>query len=453
MTLIYVKDEKRTIKSICAMIDKAPNMDVFRLEEIYLDGTKGTIIVLSKNLRGHPCLEEFNMTTITLIDATLSLDQVISMIMDSVPNLGQIKLEKVPVASSGLAAAGNRTSMKTPMDGPSCLDEFRIMSTTLADGSLSLDQVISRILDLVPELRHVEPETVPVSSSALAASAIVPKFGQNNKDAVEPDKADAQSPSIQWSDIMDNGVSDLRCGDFATAPDNNSSIQTVHLECGGEITCEQRTPEETTSPKRAGGKHQASNRTMTSVYVKGENMTIKSLCARIDNAPRMDIFKLEEVEPDGANGSIIVFSKALRGHPCLEEFNMTSVTLTDATLGLDQVVSTILDSVPDLKHIKLEKVPVSPSTLATAGNHTRLKTPSVPKRGLTDKDAAQSPSNQLTDIPLSGIVDHIASDLGPDKNFSIQTVHLEGVGEICSEQRTQVETTSPKRAGGNANAA
>jgi hypothetical protein len=168
---------------------------------------------------------------------------------------------------------------------------------------------------------------------------------------------------------------------------------------------------------------------MTLIFVKDEKRTIKSLCAMIDNAPRMDVFKLEELELDGTKGNIIVLSKALRAHPCLEEFNITSVTLTDATLSLDQVVSMILVSVHDVKHIKMEKVPIS----AGSCNSTSLETPIVPKSTLD-----------------SGV-----SDLGcdafataKDKNSVIQTVHLEGGGEISCEQRSQV-----KRAGTNAHAA
>jgi hypothetical protein len=259
MTLIFVKDEKRTIKSLCAMIDNAPRMDVFKLEELELDGTKGNIMVLSKALGAHPCVEEFNIFSVTLTDATLSLDQVVSVIMDSVPDLRHIKLEKVPVSPSALTTAGYCTSQKTPMDGNPCLEEFHMTTTTLTDASLSLDEVPLMTQDSVPELRHVELETEPASSSTLAAvgyctnldTPIVPKSGLTDKDA-------AQSPSIPLSDIPlsdtpDNGVSDLGCDALATAKDKNSVIQTVHLEGGGEISCEQRSQVETTSPKRSGG--------------------------------------------------------------------------------------------------------------------------------------------------------------------------------------------------------
>jgi hypothetical protein len=256
MTLIYVKDEKRTIKSLCAMIDNAPRMDVFRLEELHCDGSRGNIIVLSKALRGHPCVEDFHMISVTLIDASSSLDHVISIIMDSVLDLSQVKLEKVPV-SSALTTAGYCTSPKIPMDGHPCLEEFHMTSTALADASLSLDEVITRILDLVPELRHTELETAPVSSSDLAAATLVPNSVLDGEYAVRSAKAVARSPSIQSSEILDNDVSDLGCDAFATAPDKDSSIRTVHLEDGVEISNEQRAQVGTTSPKRAGGKAHA----------------------------------------------------------------------------------------------------------------------------------------------------------------------------------------------------
>ncbi len=151
---------------------------------------------------------------------------------------------------------------------------------------------------------------------------------------------------------------------------------------------------------------------MTLIYVKDEKRTIKSLCALIDKAPKMDVFKLEEVELDGTKGDIIFLSKALRAHPCLEEFHMTSVALTDAPLSLDQTVAMILDSLPDLSHVKIKKVPVS---------CTDLKTPIVPKSGLTDKEAttlaeaaARSPSIELTnasghDLPDIGCVAFVNS--------------------------------------------
>jgi hypothetical protein len=182
---------------------------------------------------------------------------------------------------------------------------------------------------------------------------------------------------------------------------------------------------------------------MTLIYVKDEERTIKSLCALIDKAPKMDVFKLEEVELDGNKGDIIILSKALRGHPCLEEFHMTSVTLTDAPLSLDQTVSMILDSVPDLSHVKIKKVPVS---------CTDVKTPIVPKSGLTDTDAitlaevvARSPSIELTeasghDLPDIGCV---AFATAPDKNFSSGS----------AEQRTLIETAFRERAGGRAQTA
>jgi Leucine-rich repeat (LRR) protein len=200
MSLIFVKDEKMTLKSLCAMIDKAPKLDVFKLEEVELQGTANDIIVLSHTLRGHPDLEEFHMTSVTLTDSSLSLDQVISMMLVTAPNLRLVKLERVPVSSSAFAAAGYCTSLK---------------------------------------------------------EILVPNSNLTDKDAITLAKAVAQSPSIELIDISGNDLSDLGCVAFATALEKNSSIQTIRLEGNGKISGEQRSLIETALRERAGGRAQA----------------------------------------------------------------------------------------------------------------------------------------------------------------------------------------------------
>jgi hypothetical protein len=182
----------------------------------------------------------------------------------------------------------------------------------------------------------------------------------------------------------------------------------------------------------------------------------------VDKAPKLDVFKLEEVELDGTENDINDLSKALRGHPYLEQFHMRSVTLTDSTLTLDQVVSMILVSVPTLTVIKLEKVPVTASALAAAAYCNSLKTLSVPNSGLNDTDAikiaqavAESASIQLIDITGNDLTDLgcVAFASALDKNTSIQTIRLEGNGKISGEQRSLIETTLREREGGMAQAA
>jgi hypothetical protein len=191
-------------------------------------------------------------------------------------------------------------------------------------------------------------------------------------------------------------------------------------------------------------------------------MAIKSLIGMVDKAPKLDVFKLEEVELDGTANDIIDLSKALRGHPSLEEFHMTSVTLTNSKLTLDQVVSMMLITVPNLTLIKLEKTPVTASALATVAYCHSIKTLLVPNSGLTDKDAiklaqavAQSTSIQLIDISGNDLTDLgcVAFSTALNKNTSIQTIRLEGNGKISGEQRSLLETTLRERAGGMAQAA
>jgi hypothetical protein len=81
MTLIYVKDGKMSMRELAAMIDRIPEMDVFKLKRVSLDGTEDDIIALSKTLRGHPNLDELRMIDITLTDSSLNLDQVVSLVL------------------------------------------------------------------------------------------------------------------------------------------------------------------------------------------------------------------------------------------------------------------------------------------------------------------------------------------------------------------------------------
>jgi Ran GTPase-activating protein (RanGAP) involved in mRNA processing and transport len=201
---------------------------------------------------------------------------------------------------------------------------------------------------------------------------------------------------------------------------------------------------------------------MTLIHVKDEKITIRSLYGMIDRASKLDVIKLEEVELDGTEHDITNLAKVLRGHYYLEEFSLTSVTLTDSSLTLDEVVSMLLVTVPDLMLVKLEKAPISSSALATAGYCTSLKTLLVPNSGLTDEDAiklakavAQSPSIQCIDISGNDLSDLgcVAFANALEKNTSIQTIRLEGNGKICGESRSLIDTTLRKCAGGRAHAA
>jgi Leucine-rich repeat (LRR) protein len=202
---------------------------------------------------------------------------------------------------------------------------------------------------------------------------------------------------------------------------------------------------------------------MNLVYVKDEKISMKKLTAMIEKFPgEMEIFRLEGVELEGTEDDIIFLSKALRGHPYLDEFHMANITLTDSTLNLDQVVSLVLVTVTDLKILELENVPISASALASVGYCTYLKTVAFPNSNLTDEDASvlatavtQSGSIELIDLSGNDLSDLgcIAFASALVKNTSIKSIRLEGNGKISGDVRTQIETTLLERAGGNAQAA
>jgi Leucine-rich repeat (LRR) protein len=200
MTLIYVKDGKMSMRELAAMIDRIPEVDVFKLKRVELEGTKDDIIALSKTLRGHPTLHELRMTDITLTDSSLNLDQVVSIVLVTVTDLKVLELENVPISTSALASVGYCTYLKT---------------------------------------------------------VALPNSNLTDKDASVLANAVTQSDSIELIDLSGNDLSDLGCIAFASALVKNTSIKSIRLEGNGKISGEQRTQIETILLERAGSNAQA----------------------------------------------------------------------------------------------------------------------------------------------------------------------------------------------------
>jgi hypothetical protein len=146
MTLIYMKDEERTIKSLCALIEKAPKMDVFKLEE----------------RRHHRPLQGFARASLSRRvphDQCYTHRCAVELGPDRFHDTGLSTRLEVPVFCTGL---------KTP---------------------------------------------------------IVNRSGLTDKDAITLAEAVAQSPSIELIDASGHHLPDIGCMAFATAPDDNSSIE------------------------------------------------------------------------------------------------------------------------------------------------------------------------------------------------------------------------------------
>ena len=196
MTLIYVKDGKMSMRELAAMIDRIPEMDVFKLKRVSLDGTEDDIIALSKTLRGHPNLDELRMIDITLTDSSLNLDQVVSLVLVTVTDLKVLELENVPISTSTLASVGFCTCLKT---------------------------------------------------------VAFPNSNLTDKDASVLANAVAHSDSIESIDLSGNDLSDLGCIAFASALMKNTSIKSIRLEGNGKISGEQRIHIDTALLERAEG--------------------------------------------------------------------------------------------------------------------------------------------------------------------------------------------------------
>jgi hypothetical protein len=90
-------------------------MDVFKLEEVELEGNENDVIEFSKALRGsiqHP--NEIHMTNITMTDSSLSWTRscVVGAVV-TVTDLKVLTLENVPIFTSAISA---RSILHQPQD-------------------------------------------------------------------------------------------------------------------------------------------------------------------------------------------------------------------------------------------------------------------------------------------------------------------------------------------------
>jgi hypothetical protein len=176
---------------------------------------------------------------------------------------------------------------------------------------------------------------------------------------------------------------------------------------------------------------------MTVVEFTNQEIRFKQLADAV-RSDSVTAFRLKDVKINGDEMCMIEFSKALRGHPGIEEFSLTNVTVSDPECNLDPAISMILVTTENIKMVNLDNTKVSTSgSLAAAGHCTTLKKLLLPNNGLTDDDAkilstALSQSGSIQYVDLTG---NAISDVGcaffakaVEKNISLSVLKLDGNG-------------------------
>lgn len=195
---------------------------------------------------------------------------------------------------------------------------------------------------------------------------------------------------------------------------------------------------------------------MSSLEITDQTISFKTLTSKVDKDDSFKKFVIKNVKIEGGERDMIDFSKSFRGHPCIREFEASNVTVLDSSVDIDQVLSILMITCPKFETLKLEKMPVSASSVSTIGFCSTLKTLELRNCGLKDSDAAgiaqaiaQSSSLEKVDVSGNDMSDPgcIAFAAALDKNLSLQTLCLDG-NEISVENRSKIDTKLQQRSGG-----
>jgi hypothetical protein len=101
--------------------------------------------------------------------------------------------------------------------------------------------------------------------------------------------------------------------------------------------------------------------------------------------------RLKDVVIEGDDGDFngdMTFSRALRGHPYLEEFTLVNVSFADPNANLNLALSMIFVTVPAITTVHIENTKVPMSALMGLEYCASLKKLVLARNQLDDKDAA-----------------------------------------------------------------
>jgi len=196
---------------------------------------------------------------------------------------------------------------------------------------------------------------------------------------------------------------------------------------------------------------------MSTISFSNETLSFKDLSKKVEKDDKMTTFRLKDVKIEGGERDMVTFSKAFRGHPNLEVFELVNVTVLDADVTLDQVISMLLITVPCIETLKLDSTKISSDAIATVGYCSTLKNLYMPNNDINDEQAkdianAIAQSKTVEKIDLTG---NDLSDVGCllfskclEKNLTISEIKLDGNGKISGENMSKIELKLRDRAGG-----
>jgi Ran GTPase-activating protein (RanGAP) involved in mRNA processing and transport len=193
---------------------------------------------------------------------------------------------------------------------------------------------------------------------------------------------------------------------------------------------------------------------MTKTLEKSDTtVSFKELAGLVEDG-NISVMRLTTLTIEGNDNDAFALSRAVPGHPSLEEVYMTSINFLDAEVDADMIVEMMLVSCSKLRVLKIEAVPMKAAAVGALQYCTSLESLILPNNGFTDMDAsliadALAASKSIVTIDLSG---NKISNIGCksfqlciEKNESVKEIILAG-NSISGDETTKIQAKLQARA-------
>lgn len=192
-----------------------------------------------------------------------------------------------------------------------------------------------------------------------------------------------------------------------------------------------------------------------SVEYINKHVTLKELIADIAD-DHVKVFHLENVVVDGDDMDLVRFTKALRGHPGIEEFSFINVTVSNDAVHLNSIIEMLLVTVPHIHILQIEHThALSAEALAAIGYCFPLRTLLLSNNDFKDECAAtiaaavaQNGSIEHVDMTLNDMTDVgcAAFARALEKNVHLHVLKVDGNGKISGNKMSELNCALSERA-------
>ena len=186
---------------------------------------------------------------------------------------------------------------------------------------------------------------------------------------------------------------------------------------------------------------------MTSLTIQNKTLSVKHLLGQLEETgDDLSTLLVQDVSLQGSESDLLDVSKFFRGHQSLVSVTFRNVDTSGAETDLSQVISTLLIAAYKVRDLTLDHSDFSVSSLACLAYCNTLQTLQLPNNDLTDENAvaiadflSQSTSIHSVDLQNNNLTDlgcHAIADAVKKSSGSIESVNVQGNGQISVEERT-----------------